>query len=181
MIDDDFFRSTGGGVTFSGGEPLAQPEFTLACARRLRSLGIHVALETSGYWPDEHLDDVVENTDLILFDLKHIDPAQIDRVTSNSGAGEQILKNLEELIKKGFPIELRLTLIPGFNTDDDVLSQLRSWRGTFETAPKIRVLPFHRMATGKQTPLNTIYPYAKAELLNREDLERVRRYINANS
>ncbi|MBI5482085.1 MAG: glycyl-radical enzyme activating protein, partial [Deltaproteobacteria bacterium] len=107
-----YLRGTGGGVTFSGGEPLAQPDFLLACARALRAAGIHTAVETAGFWPRRLL-PALESLDLVLFDLKHVDRRRF-RAGLGKGPGP-ILENLEALLASGRPLEVRLTLVPGFN------------------------------------------------------------------
>ncbi|MFC1654662.1 glycyl-radical enzyme activating protein, partial [Myxococcota bacterium] len=71
--DLDFYTGTDGGVTFSGGEPLAQPDFLFACASRLKSNSVHLAIETSGYWPAKYVEMISKTFDLVLFDLKHVD------------------------------------------------------------------------------------------------------------
>lgn len=168
MSDKDFFDGTGGGVTFSGGEPLAQPEFLFACARALREQGVHAAVETSGYWPDRLQTELERNFDLILFDLKHVDLEQCRRalVVSSSNA----LENLRGLLATELDLELRITLVPGFNDSAEDLERISDWLEQCDRLPTLRLQPFHRMAAAKQDLLQRTYPYATCAPSSRRQL-----------
>ncbi len=158
MADMDFFEGTGGGVTFSGGEPLAQPDFLFSCAARLRDSGVHLAVETSGFWPPERLDGIRDLFDLVLFDLKHVNPAPCRRVLGTGN--DTALANLLNLLGTDMPVELRITLVPGFNDSDDDLLAMAAWLKTCARLPQVRLQPFHRLALAKQDLLGRPYPYA---------------------
>jgi pyruvate formate lyase activating enzyme len=167
MKDRDFFDGTGGGVTFSGGEPVAQPEFLFACARALKERGVHTAVETSGYWPGGFKTELERSFDLILFDLKHVDPERCRKTlgVSNSSA----LENLRGLLATKQDLELRITVVPGFNDSAEDLTRIAEWLEQCERLPTIRLQPFHRMAAAKQDLLQRTYPYAlQAPLTQRQ-------------
>lgn len=158
-VDADFFRGTGGGVTFSGGEPLLQAELVFECAARLSAEDIHVAVETAGLFPARHVATLAERVDLVLFDLKHSDPEAIRRATGVDA--RPIHENLDALLATGVELELRVTLVPGFNTAPDDLAAIA--RFVRDRAPCVKLQPFHRLAVGKAGLYGTSYPYANAE------------------
>lgn len=164
VLDDiDFFRQTGGGVTFSGGEPMAQYKFLFACADILKAKGVHLALETSGFWQGAFIDEVIKKFDLILFDLKHVDFDKFKRFTgANNGT---VLSNLTQLLSANVRVELRITLIPGFNDNDADLISIADRLKSCGCLPPVRLLLFHRLAASKQTLFKRTYPYAKIPLL----------------
>jgi pyruvate formate lyase activating enzyme len=108
-VDADFFQGTGGGVTFSGGEPMLQADFVFACADRLSAERIHVAVETAGLWPTRHAPTLAERADLVLFDLKHCDTDTLERKMGVDC--RPILDNLEALLATDVQLELRVTLV----------------------------------------------------------------------
>lgn len=153
-----FFSGTGGGVTFSGGEPLAQPGFLFACTGAFRSRGIHCAVETAGFWPSALVENVVKSFDLVLFDLKHVDPEKFSRAIGRNN--DVILRNLKDLLARDVQIEMRIALIPGFNESDPDLTTMARWLKDCEQVPPVRLLPFHRLAVSKQALFDRPYPYA---------------------
>jgi len=173
LADADFFAGTGGGVTFSGGEPLAQAPFLIACARALRAAGVHVAVETSGTWPATLRGPLCDGVDLVLFDLKHVDP---DRLRAQVGpSGPRALANLRALLQSDLPVQVRLTLVPGFNDRDDDLAAIARWLADCPGPPSLRLQPFHRMAAAKQALYDRPYAWANVEPLSPSRLDEVRR------
>jgi len=160
LIEDrDFFTGTGGGVTFSGGEPLLQPEFVLDCAARLAVEQIHVAVETAGLWPARLVAPVAAAADLVLFDLKHCDPDALVKVMSKDC--HPLLDNLDALLAHtDLEIEIRVTLVPGFNASEADLGCIADWLGARPRMAPVRVQPFHRMAAAKASLYAVEYPFA---------------------
>ena len=150
--DKKYYDNSGGGVTVSGGEPLAQPEALLALAELSDAAGIHFAVETSGYGDEGVLLELASLGTLFLYDVKGIDPA---RHEANTGvSNEIILSNLSRLIARGADIILRLPLIPGMNDSERDLDQLRVFLA--EQKDHIRraeIMPYHRIGTGKAEDL----------------------------
>lgn len=167
LVDAAFFAGTGGGVTFSGGEPLLQPEFVLGCARALRAHGVHVAVETAGFWARSIAARVASGVDLVLFDLKHADPARMLAVVGRDAA--RVLDNLSALLASEVELELRVTLVPGFNDSPADLDALARWLARAPRVPPIRLLPYHRMATAKHGLHGTVYPYGHVPPATRGD------------
>ncbi len=161
--DQIFFTGTKGGVTFSGGEPLAQHAFLFACAKELRKRGIRVAVETAGYWPASLGNELLQAVDMVLFDLKHVDVAKFHEVIGKENT--LVLGNLKSLLASSVSMEIRIPLIPGFNVDPTDLSMLVSWLKAAPRIPPVRLLPLHRLAIGKQNLFGKTYPYANVPLL----------------
>jgi pyruvate formate lyase activating enzyme len=144
--DIPFFRNTGGGVTFSGGEPTTQPSFLINLLESCKEEGIHTAIETCGFveWPI--LSRILEYVDLFLFDLKHIDPNRHRKLTGQSN--DLILHNLERLLQQYKPIEIRVPLIPKINDSDQHLIQLFSYVHSIGLR-SVTLLPFNEAAGSK--------------------------------
>jgi pyruvate formate lyase activating enzyme len=156
--DADFFAGTGGGVTFSGGEPLAQPAFVLACAAALRSSGVHTAVETSGFFSRALAKKAARAFDLILFDLKHINPEKFLAATGRGIGG--VLENLGSLCASATPVEVRIPIVPGFNDAPADLRAIARFLMTLPRTPPVTLLPFHRLAASKEGMFGVAYPYA---------------------
>ena len=147
-VDRDFFTGTGGGVTFSGGEPLLQAEFLFACAAALRGEGIHVAVETAAMWSASLRARLCAAADLLLVDIKHVDTARLAATMGFDCA--PMLANLAALVDdEEVAVELRLTLGPGFNADDEDLEAIANWLAARRRRLPVTLQRFHRMAAGK--------------------------------
>ncbi len=153
LEDRDFFQGTGGGVTFSGGEPLLQADWLFACAQLLRTEGVHVAVETAGMWPMRLAPRLTSNVDLVLFDLKHVDLAKL-RTTMGRDCSK-LLDNLTALLRSDVAMQLRLTLVPGFNACREDLSAIADWLEQQPRLPQIHKLHHHRLADAKRSRLGS--------------------------
>lgn len=145
--DECFYEESGGGVTFSGGEPLAQPEFLLALLQACGARGWHRAVDTSGFADGEVLARVAAETDLFLFDLKTIDGTRHRELTGVSN--EPILANLRRLTDTGVALQIRRPLIGGINDDDAELEETIDLLSELVTRPDIALLPYHASARDK--------------------------------
>ena len=150
LEDRDFYENSGGGVTLSGGECLAQAEFCAELLRRLKEQGIHTAVDTCGYVSEKALDAVIPYTDVFLYDLKAYDEEVHIRCTDRSN--EKILENLRYLDKLGKAIEIRIPYIPDYN--DDQIEKMGRFLSELGHVTKIRVLPYHSYAGSKYRALN---------------------------
>lgn len=166
--EEDFLKGAGGGVTFSGGEPLCQPDFLFECAAALRRRGISVAVETAGFWRQSLAARLAAETDLVLFDLKHVDPEKLRKATGKDA--ETILGNFQGLLDAGAPVELRLTIVPGFNDSDSDLEAIASRLNACSRVPRVTLVAFHRLAVSKQTLFGRRYPYAAFPPISAERL-----------
>lgn len=149
--DRVFYDHSGGGATFSGGEPLMQADFLEALLNGCRARGIHTVVDTSGYAPFEHLERIRPLTDLFFYDIKHMDDARHREATGVSN--HIILENLRGLNRAGSLIEIRFPVIPGINDDEEHIRDLAAFLGGLGGIDTIALLPYHRIGTQKYTDL----------------------------
>lgn len=149
--DIPFYEQSGGGVTFSGGEPLCQTEFLMAMLKACGQLEIHRAVDTCGYAASDVLLQVARFTDLFLFDLKALDPVTHRANTGVDNAG--ILANLRQLSGSGADIIIRIPLIPGVNDDEQSLSKFGEFIAALPRRHPVNLLPYHAAAAGKYKKL----------------------------
>ena len=145
--DTIFFDESGGGVTFSGGEPLMQPEFLREVASRCMDTNIHTALDTSGYAPQEVLMKILPFLDLILYDIKIMDDALHQKYTGVSN--RQILENLKILNESGKEVRLRFPVIPGITDTEKNLKAIKKFLTQFNKIKHIDLLSYHDISRGK--------------------------------
>lgn len=161
-----------GGVTVTGGEPLMQPDFLKAFFRLCREAGIHTALDTSGYVCSDKALDVLQFTDLVLLDIKTIDPLLHPRLT---GVGhENPLKFLDEVETQEIPVWVRHVVVPGLTDDEASLEALARYIARYKMVRKVELLPYHTMGAYKYEAQGMKYPLEGVEPLPRERLERAR-------
>lgn len=165
-----FFARTGGGVTLTGGEPTAQPQFALAIARLCHDAGLHVAVETCGFAPWETLAALAETVDLFLFDVKHPDAAAHEELTGASN--EPILANLRRLLETGADVIVRVPLIPGVNDDAATLGELAGLVAGLGAA-RIELLPFNPATGGKYSWVGRPNPMPDAKRQSPEAIARL--------
>lgn len=174
VIEDErpFFDQSGGGVTFSGGEPLLHAEFLVEILDACGRLQIHRTVDTCGLAKTSSLLEVAKRTDLFLYDLKLMDP---DRHRKWTGAGnKRILKNLRALAASGAEIQIRIPLIRGVNDDDENIEATAAFIADLPgPARKISLLPYHDVAAGKFAKLGRDYQPAAMEEPGAADLARV--------
>ena len=178
--DSSYYRRTGGGMTISGGDPLVQWRFTLALLQKARKKGIHTALDTTGYARWEVLDDILNYTNLVLYDVKHMDSAKHREATGVPN--EPILENLLKTVKKpGVKVWIRCPIIPGFNDQEEELEKLCEFVVTLGPAvEKISLLPFHKFGELKYTATGKVYAYRNCTLLSDERVEELKGLISSH-
>lgn len=151
-----FFDQSGGGVTFSGGEPLRQPEFLMALLGELGKESIHRAVDTSGFAPKEILLDVARHTDLFLYDLKMMDSSRHKKWTGVDN--RIILENLKLLATTGACINIRIPLIKGVNADQENLEKSAAFvAGLSGDKKSVSILPYHHTMAGKHQRLGQVF------------------------
>jgi pyruvate formate lyase activating enzyme len=145
--DRAFFETSGGGVTFSGGEPLSQPEFLSALADELWARGFRTVLDTSGFAPWEVLERIARKVDLVLYDLKLMDDAAHREHTGVSN--RRILENLRRLSTLGRAIHVRIPLIPGVNDGPENIRRTAEFLKPLRNIDRVSVLPYHKGGRAK--------------------------------
>jgi pyruvate formate lyase activating enzyme len=150
------YAQSGGGITVGGGEALAQPEFLAALLDVLHDgLGYHTCLDTSGFARWATLEAVLPHLDLILLDIKHVDGKAHRRMTGVDNA--VILDNAARLSSRGFPVIIRVPLIPGFNDDAASLHGLGALLRELRF-PEVEIMPYHAYGLSKYQALGRDYP-----------------------
>jgi pyruvate formate lyase activating enzyme len=173
--DLSFYDESGGGVTFSGGEPLLQRDFLLALLQRCRAQEIHTAVDTSGFAAWDTLDRIRPYVDLFLYDLKLMDDAKHRALTGVSN--QLILQNLQALAEQGHRINLRLAILPGLTDDEENLRRIGQFAAGLPGVELISLLPYHRTAQEKYSRLDKIYPIAAIRPPSDERLAEIARRL----
>lgn len=150
VIEDEiFYQKSGGGVTLSGGDPVASPEFTISLLKLLKDTNIHTALDTCGYAGWETMEQILKYVDLVLFDFKHMDPDAHLKYTGVSN--ELILDNARRIHSDlNIPVLARVPLVPGYNDSDENIEATAEFiANELGTLTRVHLLPYHRLGEVK--------------------------------
>jgi pyruvate formate lyase activating enzyme len=163
-----FYEESGGGVTFSGGEPLAQPEFLEALLKACREEELHTVLDTSGAASYRTLEAILPWVDMFLYDLKFMDQARHLRWVGSSN--QIILENLEKIAQTGKQISIRVPVIPGINDDDENIAEIGRFAAGMTGVNHLTLLPYHETGLEKyallekESGLKQIRPLPRSRL-----------------
>ncbi len=147
LKDKAFYESSGGGVTFSGGECMLQIDFLEELLRECKESGIHTAVDTAGHVPYDYFERILPYTDLFLYDVKSIDNEVHKKYT---GVGnELILENLKTLLGVGAPLWIRIPVIPSVNDATEDMIAVKEYVYSHGRPKKIELLPYHAMGEHK--------------------------------
>jgi len=171
LKDKDFYQQSGGGVTFSGGEPLMQPRFLIELLKRLKNEGIHTTVDTSGFASKKIIEEVSTYTDLFLYDIKHMDPEKHEIYTGVTN--HIILDNLKFLEYIGKEIIVRIPIIPGINDSEEDLKAFRDFIKTLPKLKEVNLLPYHKIGEEKYNRLGKSYKMSNVEEPSKEDMEGI--------
>ncbi len=166
-----FFEESGGGVTFSGGEPLAQHLFLAELLRACKALDIHTALDTSGYAPWKTIDAIRNDVDLFLYDLKLMDDARHRKFTGVPNG--LILHNLRALSERGHHIILRIPVIPSVTDDAQNINEIAVFAASLPQLERVDLLPYHPSALGKYERLGKPYRLPETRTPPEEQMEAI--------
>ena len=166
------FHRHGGGVTLSGGEPLAQHAFVKELCDKLHEHGIHIAIDTSGSIPLSVCRDAVDAADMLLLDIKSIDPDMAYTVTGSRDCLRREQELLEYCEAQGKPVWIRHVVVPGLTMDKEQLRRLREYLDGFRCVKKIEPLPFHKLGEHKWIP--ELYTLQDTQAPSSEDMEWVK-------
>ena len=163
-----FYDQSGGGVTFSGGEPLMQPEFLLALLSQCQERGIHTAVDTSCYAEPGIVKKISEKTDLFLCDLKHMNNEMHKRFT---GVGNKlILDNIRRLSDAGNKIIIRVPIIPGFNNDKANIEVTAEFVASLPDVNGVEILPYNQGGQEKSNRLISAIQIMKTAVPDKEEM-----------
>jgi pyruvate formate lyase activating enzyme len=169
--DKQFYQNSGGGVTASGGEALSQADFVAELFKQCQDAYIHTCLDTCGYADTDAWQKVLPHTDLILYDLKLIDPVAHKKFTGKSN--HNILQNLEMVAGSGVPVIIRIPLIPTINSSVENITATAKYVAGLKTIKEINLLPYHRFGMGKYTMLDRKYKLPELSPLESLQLEEL--------
>ncbi len=160
-----------GGVTASGGEPLMQASFLQALFAQCKEAGLHTAVDTSGFYLTEAVKEVLTLTDLVLLDVKHIDPDKYQKLTGR--ALEPTLRFLDYLLEINKPVWVRYVLIPGISDDEDDLKLWAEKISTYPNVERVDLLPFHKLGQHKWEQMGLDYQLKDVEPPSMDEIKRV--------
>lgn len=172
------FRATGGGLTVSGGEPLMQPAFLTRLLEGAKELGVHTAIDTSGYLGANADNRVLDSLDLVLLDVKSGLPGTYRRVT-----GRELEPTLEfgrRLARRGVEIWIRFVLVPGLTDGEENVAAVARYAAELPTVSRVEVLPFHQMGRDKWDRLGMAYELEDTPPPTAELVERARERFRAH-
>jgi len=175
--DLPFFDQSGGGVTFSGGEPLMQPDFLAEILEMCRERDIHTALDTSGAAPWPVIEKLLPYVSLFLFDLKCMDSFQHTQFTGVPN--DEILSNLRLISQNGARIIIRIPLIPGLNDDEENLSASAKFLVNLPHLEGVELLAYHEIAQSKYNGLGMRYCLANLLPPTQEKMEQARLILSS--
>jgi pyruvate formate lyase activating enzyme len=161
--DSAFYSRSGGGLTLSGGEPMHQPQFAISIAREARRRRIHTAMETCGYCSAEDLTAAGEHLNLLLFDIKMMDPKLHKTVT---GVSNRLILNNFKAVRGAWPqlpIIVRTPIVPGVNDNHKAIRAILDFISNFDNV-KYEMLPYHRLGTPKYEYIGNTYPMGEVKL-----------------
>lgn len=176
-IDKDavFYQQSGGGVTFSGGEPMAQIDALETLLKASKARGLHTAVDTSGYAPWSEFERILKWTDLFLFDVKHLDEASHQSFTGVSN--KVILENLRQLSRHKANLGLRLPVIPGVNDSDAHIDRIGALLSSLNIQT-VYLLPYHGIAKGKYERLGQVYALDGMKSPSHSEMERLKKRLD---
>ncbi len=174
-----------GGITVSGGEPLLQIDFLLDLFKKAKAREINTAIDTAGqpFTREEpffsKFQELMQYTDLLLMDIKHIDPVEHRRLTGQPN--DNIIEMFRYLSNIGKPVWIRYVLVPGITDDDGYLQRTRDFIFTLGNVKKVEVLPYHPMGEYKWQELGIPYSLEGVESPNAERVKNAERILRGES
>ena len=177
VIEEDrgFYEASGGGVTFSGGEPYAQPGFLAEVLKRCRSAGIGTAVDTAGNVPWSAIAATIPYVDHFLFDVKHLD-SRVHRAVTGA-RNDLILENLRRLSRTSVPIEIRIPVIPTINDDAAHIAALGRFLAGTDNITAVRLLPYLKLAGSKYRNLGRPDTMPAVDTPSQDRLESLARVL----
>lgn len=172
--DTLFYKNSGGGVTFGGGEPILYPDFISAVASRCQGAGIPVAIETCGFASWRNFEKILDNIDLVMFDIKHMDPKVHKELCGCSN--QLILKNLRRLSQRDdIEVIVRVPTIPGLNdSEDNIKSTIKFVASLGGNIRGIELLPYHKFGENKYERLERKYALAGLKIPSDEHMQNIK-------
>ncbi len=172
-----FYCNSGGGVTVGGGEPTMQPKFLVEFLRECQERGIHTALDTSGYVKWETMEKILKHVDLVLYDIKQIDPVKHENYGGVSN--ELILENARRICGQGTPMIIRVPVIPGYTDGEDNIRGIMEFVCRLENVARVDLLPFHALGEPKYRQLDRNYEFNDTKPPTDEHMQELKRIVES--
>ena len=177
--DAPFYENSGGGMTLSGGEPLAQPAFSLELTKAAKEAGLHVCMETCGFTTEENMKVIAQYVDLFYFDYK-LDTAE-DHEKFTGVSNERILQNLELLNSLGATVTLRCPIIPDVNFHEAHFSAIASLASRLDCITEVHLLPYHPLGIDKAKRMGIEPAFADEDFLDKAELMPWKEFVEKES
>lgn len=180
QVVDNYLKNrefyTNGGITVTGGEPLMQTEFVTGLFRLAKKEGIHTCLDTSGIiFEPQKLSILLQYTDLVLLDIKHIDPEKHKKLCGADNTA--VLKFAKYLEQKNIPVWIRHVVVEGITDDKDDLFELGRFIGRLKNVKALDVIPYHTMGVSKYQSLGIDYPLCGIDATDITKAEQAKKHI----
>ena len=170
------YISPNGGITVSGGEPLLQPYFLISLFKKLKKLNIHTAIDTSGMVElTDTIKEVLSLTDLVLLDIKHIDPIKCKELVGFSN--EKELAFARYLSDNNIPVWIRQVLVPSYTDNKQDLIKLKEFINSLNNVQKVELLPYHNLGKYKWKALGITYSLEDVKPATQEDVEKAKKIL----
>ncbi|MDF1493160.1 glycyl-radical enzyme activating protein [Caproiciproducens sp. CPB-2] len=177
LKDRKYYEESGGGVTISGGEPMAQPAFSLALAKACKREGLHVCMETSGFGKRQDYSEIRPYIDLFLYDCKATGDSLHRKLTGVSN--RIILENMYNLLDEGAQLILRCPIIPGYNLSEEHLQAIAKL-SRLKNIVRTEILPYHNMGTGKAKKIGSGLYVEQVQIPQQEQVDEWIKKIRAH-
>lgn len=168
LKDEPYYERSGGGVTLSGGEALAQPSFAEALLIACHDAGVNTAIETTGFAEKSVIDKVIPNVDYVLMDIKHMDSEKHKAFTGQHN--EKILENAKYIASIAKNLTIRVPVIPTFNDTQKEIFDIAKFASSLPGVMKLHLLPYHRLGRDKYTGLSRDYTLDNIEPMTKEKI-----------
>lgn len=171
-----YIKSSNGGVTVSGGEPLLQAKMVTELFKELKKYNVHTALDTAGSLPiNDDIKELLNFTDLVLLDIKHIVDEKAKVLTGMSNKNN--LTFAKYLSDNNIPVWIRQVIVPGYTDDEKDLLLLKDFLSTLTNVKKIELLPYHDLGKFKWKEMNLVYPLEGVRTATNDDINRVKKIL----
>jgi pyruvate formate lyase activating enzyme len=175
--DESFYEESGGGVSFSGGEPLMQPDFLEDLLTECKRRNIHTTLDTCGFADPRIIDRIQDKVDLFLYDIKIMNDSKHRKYTGASN--QQILRNLKTLAENGGRIVISFPVIPSINDDEKNVDETAKFISSLSNIQQVNLLPYHRAGIAKYKSLGKLYRLNRVQPPSDQRIKSVKRRIEA--
>lgn len=171
-----YIKSSNGGVTFTGGEPLLQAKNLIPLFKNLKKKNVHIALDTAGSIPiTETISELLKYVDLVLLDIKHMDEQKCIDLTGHSNKNSFAFA--EYLKENNIPVWIRHVIVPGITDDIDNILKLKNFLANLTNLEKVEILPYHDMGKFKWTELGFEYPLEGVRTANADDIAKIKEIL----